>query len=137
MIFFLSSRPSHRRYPFPKSISKILPGGKPLENYQSALSFTSKCSQNPVPRDSFSTLILNECYPDERPPASLRHVSSHRLSVLFMVFALGTLMDIHRPLCSIEAEEYHTLARACLCVEPVYDNSSLQAVQSMVCPILS
>jgi len=88
--------------------------------------------QNPIPRDSFISLILNECYPDERPPVSLQHVSSHRLSVLFMVFALGTLMDTHRPLCSIEAEEYHSLARACLSVEPVYDNSSLQAVQSML-----
>lgn len=90
-------------------------------------------SQNPIPRDAFMTLIFNECYPNNRPATSLRKVSSHRLSVLFMVFALGTLMDTRRPPCSIEAEEYHTLARACLCVEPVYDNSSLQAVQSMVC----
>ncbi|KAF8519663.1 hypothetical protein JB92DRAFT_2808469 [Gautieria morchelliformis] len=87
--------------------------------------------QNPTPRDSFMTMVLNECYPENRPATSLQHMSSHRLSLLFMVFALGTLMDARRPLCSIEAEEYHTLARACLCVEPVYDNSSLQAVQSM------
>lgn len=86
-----------------------------------------------MPRATFMDLILNECYPDNMPAATLQHVSSHRLSFLFMVFALGTLMDIHRPLCSIEAEEYHTLARACLCVEPVYDNSTLQAVQTMVC----
>ncbi|KAF8573766.1 hypothetical protein K439DRAFT_1665694 [Ramaria rubella] len=87
--------------------------------------------QDPLPREPFMTMIFNECYPDNTPAQSLQHVSSHRLSVLFMVFALGTLMDTHKPLCSIEAEEYHTLARACLCVEPVYDNSSLQAVQSM------
>lgn len=49
-----------------------------------------------------------------------------------MAFALGALMDISRPLCSVEAEEYHTLARACLCVEPVYETSSLQSVQAMV-----
>ena len=77
-------------------------------------------------------LIVNECYPDHTPAASLENFSSHRLALLFMVFALGALMDTSRPMCSIQAEEYHTLARACLCVEPVYETSSLQAVQAMV-----
>ncbi|KAF8517954.1 hypothetical protein BU17DRAFT_49227 [Hysterangium stoloniferum] len=87
--------------------------------------------QNPLPREEFMTLVFRECYPNNVPATSLEHVSSHRLSVLFMIFALGALMDVNRPFCSTEAEEFHTLARACLCVEPVYENSSLHSVQSM------
>lgn len=41
-------------------------------------------------------------------------------------------MDVNRPASSVEAEEYHTLARACICILPVYQHPSLYAVQAMV-----
>ncbi|GJJ11196.1 hypothetical protein Clacol_005428 [Clathrus columnatus] len=92
--------------------------------------YSSWC-QEPIPREEFMRRIFNECYPNGAIPTTLQHLSSHKLSVLFMVFALGALMDVNRPLCSVEAEEYHILARACLCIEPVYETSSLHSVQAM------
>jgi hypothetical protein len=75
--------------------------------------------------------IFSECYPNGSLAASLEDYSLHRLSILFMVFALGSFMDVTKSLGCVEAEEFHTLARACLSIETVYENASLYAVISM------
>ena len=75
---------------------------------------------------------MAEVYMDGALPAFLRQVNLHRLSLLLMVFAMGTLFDTEKPLCPAEAEEYHSLARAALSGDEIFTNTTLDCVQSMV-----
>ena len=56
---------------------------------------------------------------------------SHRLSVMFMVLAIGSLMDTRLPSYNIEGEKYHQLARAALFQNNVFDEPTLGAVQAL------
>ena len=75
---------------------------------------------------------MADVYPKGQNPTDLQNVNMHRLSILMMVFALGSLFDIQKPLRPSEAEEYHSLARAALCGEEVFNNTTIDCVQSMV-----
>lgn len=56
----------------------------------------------------------------------------HRLSLLFMVLAIGTLMDTSLPAYNLEAEKYHQLAKAALFRHSLFDEPTLNAVQALV-----
>ena len=56
---------------------------------------------------------------------------SQRLSVMFMVLAIGSLMDVRLPSYNIEAEKYHQLARAALFQNNIFDEPTLGAVQAL------
>lgn len=62
---------------------------------------------------------------------------SHQLALMFMVLAIGSLMDISRPAYNIEAEKYHQLARAALFQNPIFEEPTIAAVQTLVCTQLS
>lgn len=51
---------------------------------------------------------------------------------MFMVLAIGSLMDIKRPAYNIDAEKYHQLARAALFQSPIFEEPTLHAVQALV-----
>ena len=59
-------------------------------------------------------------------------VLSHRLSMMFMVLAIGSLMDTRLPSYNVEAEKYHQLARAALFQNNIFDEPTLGAVQALV-----
>ena len=59
-------------------------------------------------------------------------VLSHRLSVMFMVLAIGSLMDTRLPSYNVEAEKYHQLARAALFQNNIFDEPTFGAVQALV-----
>jgi hypothetical protein len=56
---------------------------------------------------------------------------SQRLSVMFMVLAIGSLMDTRLPSYNTEAEKYHQLARAALFQNNIFDEPTLGAVQAL------
>jgi len=58
-------------------------------------------------------------------------VISHRLSVMFMVLAIGSLMDTRLPSYNIDAEKYHQLARATLFQNNIYDAPNVGVVQAL------
>ncbi|KAI0305952.1 hypothetical protein B0F90DRAFT_1623878 [Multifurca ochricompacta] len=58
-------------------------------------------------------------------------VLSYRLSIMFMVLAIGSLMDPRLPSYNIEAEKYHQLARAALFQNSVFDEPTLGGVQAL------
>ncbi|GJJ12360.1 hypothetical protein Clacol_006601 [Clathrus columnatus] len=86
-------------------------------------------SVDPVHKEDFLAQVLNETYPNEEP--SIAKIASDRLSCLFMVFAVGAFFDFEQPLVPSEAENYYILARAALCVQPIYDYPTVYAIQSM------
>jgi hypothetical protein len=85
---------------------------------------------DPVHQKDFVDTVLSACYPDGQP--SVHNISADRLSVLFMVFAVGAFFDFEQALVPREAEDCYILARAALCVKPIYDFPTVYAIQSMV-----
>lgn len=57
---------------------------------------------------------------------------SHRQSLLFMVFAIGSLMNTAEPAYNIEAEKYHQLARAALFSNSLFEELTVNAIQALV-----
>jgi hypothetical protein len=57
---------------------------------------------------------------------------SHRQALLFMVFAIGTLVNTTEPAYSLEAEKYHQLARASLFSHPLFEDLTVDAIQALV-----
>jgi hypothetical protein len=56
---------------------------------------------------------------------------AHRLSLMFMVLAFGSLMNTSQPAYNLEAEKYHQLARAALFHHSFFDTPTLDAVQAL------
>ncbi len=52
---------------------------------------------------------------------------------MFMVLAIGCLMDTRLSSYGAEAEKYHQLARAALFQTSIFDEPTLGAVQALVC----
>ncbi|KAI0788811.1 hypothetical protein C8Q75DRAFT_719488 [Abortiporus biennis] len=90
---------------------------------------------NPISSVQFNENVYNQFYsPNAAPPSSDPsevHQWSHRLALMFMVLAIGSLMDTRRPAYNIEAEKYHHLARAALFQSPIFEQPTLNAVQSL------
>lgn len=56
----------------------------------------------------------------------------HQLALMFIVLAIGSLMDTKRSAYNIEAEKYHQLARAALFQSPIFEEPTIHAVQVLV-----
>lgn len=63
--------------------------------------------------------------------ASVDYTGPHDLALVFLVFALGALLDSAQDVASAEAEHYHHLARAALCLQPVLEKPSIVAIQAL------
>lgn len=55
----------------------------------------------------------------------------HDLAVVYLVFAIGSLVDGNQDPQSAEGEHYHHLARAALCLQPVLEKPSLVTIQAL------
>lgn len=55
----------------------------------------------------------------------------HLLAVLYMVLAVGALVDLTLPACSAEAEKYYRLGRSALSMRSVFDSPELETVQAV------
>lgn len=56
---------------------------------------------------------------------------AYDLGLLLLVFAIGALVDLKQSATSPEAEHYHQLARASICLQPVLEKPSLTTVQAL------
>lgn len=55
----------------------------------------------------------------------------HDLALLFMVFAIGALVDLRQDPSGSEGEHYHQIARAAICLQPVLEKPSLVTIQTL------
>lgn len=62
----------------------------------------------------------------------LANLSPHRMSLFFILMALGHMVDVTRPAEPIKAEKYHSLARASLHEMAIPDEADLCLVQVLV-----
>ncbi|KAF8582756.1 hypothetical protein K439DRAFT_1618032 [Ramaria rubella] len=82
----------------------------------------------PFPRAAFVEQILSPLY--RRSPDNGDKPLGHRLALLFMVFAIGDLMDLTKPLQPASGLRYYLLARASLCLDPVFESPTVTALQA-------
>ena len=60
-------------------------------------------------------------------------IKSHRIAVMYMILALGALLDPDRPPNSYDANLYYQLGRAALGVDSLFEEQSIPAIQALVC----
>jgi len=85
----------------------------------------------PVPKSEFYKKIFRRIY----YPATDFHedvFDSHNLAVLYMILALGTLLDLEKPSNSPEAAGYYQLGRAVLSLDSVLETQSVLTIQALV-----
>jgi hypothetical protein len=56
---------------------------------------------------------------------------------MFMILAIGSLMDVKHPAYNIEAEKYHQLARASLFQSSLFEDPTISAVQTLACTVVA
>ncbi|KAG8951810.1 hypothetical protein FRC04_005502 [Tulasnella sp. 424] len=83
---------------------------------------------NPLNRQTFWNDVFSPIY----DMAHATPITSHALSVAFGVLALGVLVDLDRSPYDPEAEKYHFLSRAALAIESCLENTTIQAIQSLI-----
>ncbi|KAH9950983.1 fungal-specific transcription factor domain-containing protein [Amylocystis lapponica] len=84
----------------------------------------------PIPREQLFDEIMGSVYRSGTQACNL--ASTHAFSLLFTIFSLATLFDLDQPPYSVEAQEYHLLARVCLRFAPPVSDTTLIAVQTMI-----
>ncbi|KAH7891022.1 hypothetical protein F5I97DRAFT_1798533 [Phlebopus sp. FC_14] len=82
-----------------------------------------------VPREQIVEELLPVYYTDGplRVPEESRN--PHDLALLFLLFAIGALVDLTQEPGNCEAEHYHQIARAAICLQPVLEKPSLVTIQ--------
>ncbi|KAF9221421.1 hypothetical protein BS17DRAFT_803536 [Gyrodon lividus] len=86
---------------------------------------------NPISEQDFYEEIYTLFYAPNAGPPSDDPLLSHKLSLMFMILAIGSLMDIKQPAYNIEAEKYHQLARATLFQSSLFEDPTVSAVQTL------
>ncbi|KAF8630741.1 hypothetical protein AX17_005336 [Amanita inopinata Kibby_2008] len=86
---------------------------------------------NPISANSFDKEVYAQFYDPNAGPPSDDPIFCHRLSLMFMVLAIGSLMDTTLPAYNLDAEVYHQLAKAALFHHSFIDEPTVAAVQAL------
>lgn len=87
---------------------------------------------HPISAESFDTEVYSQFYDPNVSSPPDEPIFCHRLSVMFMVLAIGSLMNTNMPAYNVDAEVYHQLARAALFHHSFIDDPTITAVQALV-----
>jgi hypothetical protein len=85
---------------------------------------------NPHPNETFMPNLRHHVY--ESP---IEELCPRRLALFFMILAVGCLVDLSQPPDPPIAETYHHLARASLCEIPVMEDTTFDAMVTLVCEV--
>ncbi|EAU90145.2 hypothetical protein CC1G_05683 [Coprinopsis cinerea okayama7 len=96
---------------------------------------------NPINQETFEEEVYSQFYQRDSTGnysavnggsiGSEEPIAYHRLSLMFMVLAIGSLMNTSMQAYNLEAEKYHQLARAALFHTSLFDEPTLNAVQAL------
>ncbi|KAG1747737.1 fungal-specific transcription factor domain-containing protein [Suillus paluster] len=84
-----------------------------------------------VSQDQVMEELLPIYYSNGPAPPSDETKGAHDLGLLLLVFAVGALVDLAQEPSNAEAEHYHQLARAAICLRPVLEKPSLITIQAL------
>lgn len=82
--------------------------------------------------DTFDTQVYATFYDSGAGSIADDPALAHKLSLMFMVLAIGSLMNTALPAYNLEAEKYHQLAQAALFHTSIFDAPTLHTVQALV-----
>jgi hypothetical protein len=90
----------------------------------------------PIKRDEVIDEILSPVYRSfkgrqESTSENSHAVTPHKLATLFLIFALGTLVDLTLETFAVDAEKYYHLARAALSLQSILDSPEIYTVQAI------
>jgi len=95
---------------------------------------TDRCIRyNPISQEDFEEDVYPIFYEQSASPTAEDPLVSHKLSLTFMVFAIGSLMNTQAPAYNLDATKYYHLARAALFQSSLVNNPTVSAVQALVC----
>ncbi|KAK0202815.1 fungal-specific transcription factor domain-containing protein [Desarmillaria ectypa] len=83
----------------------------------------------PINQKDYLDTIFRPVYEQEYPYGEA--INSHSLALLFMVLAMGALMDLELPAHSPEAMQYYQLAKAALSINSVFEEQSIPGIQAL------
>lgn len=86
---------------------------------------------NPISQEDFEEDVYPIFYEQSASPTAEDPLVSHKLSLTFMVFAIGSLMNIQAPAYNHDATKYYHLARAALFQSSLVNNPTVSAVQAL------
>ncbi|KIJ65371.1 hypothetical protein HYDPIDRAFT_110415 [Hydnomerulius pinastri MD-312] len=84
-----------------------------------------------VSKEQIMDELLPVYYSNGPLKATEENKSAHDLALLFLVFAVGALVDLTQEPANPEAEHYHQIARAAICLQPVLEKPSLVTIQAL------
>lgn len=84
--------------------------------------------------ETFDEEVWSQFYGQQAGRLTDDPIVFHRLSLMFIVLAIGSLMDMSLNAYNLEAEKYHQLSKAALFHSSLFDEPTLNAVQALVSP---
>ncbi|KXN89389.1 hypothetical protein AN958_05762 [Leucoagaricus sp. SymC.cos] len=84
----------------------------------------------PITELDFFETVFRPMYDQSVAPAE--PISAHNLSVLFMVLAMGSLLDLEAPPLSPQSMQYYQLGRASLALDSVLEEQSIPGIQALL-----
>ena len=96
---------------------------------------------HPVTKEQFDEEIFVRVYPfatsdspiDADTDRDTGSRESHRLALLFIILAVGVLVDLKRNSHDSVAINYFQLSKAAMSIDSVMDEPSIPAIQALVC----
>ncbi|KAF9443665.1 hypothetical protein P691DRAFT_737567 [Macrolepiota fuliginosa MF-IS2] len=84
----------------------------------------------PITELDFYETVFRPMYDQSAAPPE--PLSAHNLAVLFMVLALGSLLDLEAPPLSPQSMQFYQLGRASLTLESVLEEQSIPGIQALL-----
>ncbi|KAF5369213.1 hypothetical protein D9757_010030 [Collybiopsis confluens] len=83
----------------------------------------------PIAQEEFYESVFRPIYEAD---VAFSNIGPHKLAIIFMALAIGTLLDLDRQSHAPEATQYYELGRAALAVDSVFEEQSIPAIQALV-----
>ncbi|KAF8498708.1 fungal-specific transcription factor domain-containing protein [Russula emetica] len=85
----------------------------------------------PIEQNDFYGSIYSRVF-DPEAGSDFDRIQSHRIAVVYMMLAIGALLDLDAPPHSYDANHYYQLGRAALSVDSVFEEQSITAIQALL-----
>ncbi|KAH9989851.1 fungal-specific transcription factor domain-containing protein [Russula vinacea] len=85
----------------------------------------------PIEQNDFYSSIYGRVF-DPEAGSDYDRIQSHRIAVVYMMLAIGALLDLDAPAHSYDANHYYQLGRAALSVDSVFEEQSIPAIQALL-----
>ncbi|KAI0272646.1 fungal-specific transcription factor domain-containing protein [Gloeopeniophorella convolvens] len=86
----------------------------------------------PIDQKDFYSSIYGRVFGPSDASADHDRIQSHRIAVVYMMLAIGALLDLDAPSHSDDATHYFQLGRAALSVDSIFEEQSIPAIQALL-----